>query len=132
MKGTKLFAAVAGFTGLAVSGAAYAIAWYFQSPASKLAADIDMLHQYVMWLIIVIFVGVFGIMFWACYAHRRSKGDAASRFHENATVEILWTLIPAIILVAIAWPVIKGVIAQKDASSPDRAVKVVSQEDNSK
>jgi len=68
-----------------------------------------MLHQYVIWLVIVIFVSVFGYMFWACYAHRKSKGGP--RFHENATIEILWTVIPAIVLLAIAWPVIKVVIA---------------------
>ena len=124
MKGTRLLAAFAGLAALAASGAAQAINWYFQTPASKIAADVDTLHQYVMWLIIVIFVGVFGFMFWACYAHRKSKGHVASQFHENTTVEILWTVIPAIILVAIAWPVTKVVIAQKDTSSPDLTIKV--------
>ena len=70
-----------------------------------------MLHQYVIWLVIVIFVSVFGYMFWACYAHRKSKGHPAPQFHGNAIIEILWTVIPAIVLVAIAWPVIKAVIA---------------------
>ena len=85
-------------------GSAHALEWYFRTPASKLAADIDWLHQIVMWLIIVIFVGVFGVMFYACYAHRKSKGHKAEQFHENTTVEIIWTVIPAIILVVIAWP----------------------------
>ncbi|HYG56072.1 MAG TPA: cytochrome c oxidase subunit II [Burkholderiales bacterium] len=107
-----------------MSGGAHAIAWYFQSPASKMAQDIDTLHQYVMWLIIVIFIGVFGFMFWACYAHRKSVGHKAEQFHENTTVEILWTVIPALILIAIAWPVTKVVIAQKDTSAPDVTVKV--------
>ena len=70
-----------------------------------------MLHQYVIWLVIVIFVCVFGYMFWACYAHRKATGHPAPQFHENATIEILWTVIPAIVLLAIAWPVIKVVIA---------------------
>jgi cytochrome c oxidase subunit II len=110
--------------GLAAAASAYAIPWYFQTPASQLARDIDHLHQYVMWLIIVIFVGVFGFMFWACYAHRKSKGHAAAQFHENTTVEILWTVIPAIILVVIAWPVTKVVVAQKDTSAADITLKV--------
>jgi cytochrome c oxidase subunit II len=127
MKGSKVkktLAALAGLAGLAASGGAHALAWYFQSPGSQLARDIDHLHQYVMWLIIVIFVGVFGFMFYACWAHRKSKGHAAEQFHENTTVEILWTVIPAIILVIIAWPVTRVVIAQKDTSSPDLTIKV--------
>ena len=124
MKGSKLLSTLAGLIGLAAASSAHAIAWYFQTPGSQLARDVDHLHQYVMWLIIVIFVGVFGFMFWACYAHRKSKGHAAEQFHENTTVEILWTVIPAIILVAIAWPVTKVVIAQKDTSAPDLTVKV--------
>jgi cytochrome c oxidase subunit II len=88
-----------------------------------MAQEIDHLHQYVMWLIIVIFVGVFGFMFYACFAHRKSRGHPAEQFHENTTVEILWTIIPALILVVIAWPVTKTVIAQKDTSSPDLTIK---------
>jgi cytochrome c oxidase subunit II len=116
--------AITALAALAAAGSAQAIAWYFETPASKLAEDIDQLHQYVMWLIIVIFVGVFGFMFYSCYAHRKSKGHVAEQFHENTTVELLWTIIPAIILVIIAWPVTKVVIAQKDTSSPDLTIKV--------
>src|SRR3954464_257480 len=124
MRGSKLLPALAGLAALGAATSAHAIAWYFQSPGSQLARDIDHLHQYVMWLIIVIFVGVFGFMFYACYAHRKSKGHPAEQFHENTTVELLWTIIPAIILVIIAWPVTKVVIAQKDTSSPDLTIKV--------
>ena len=128
MKGTKLISALAalfgGLAALAASGSAHAIAWYFQTPASKMAAEIDWLHQVVMWIILVIFVGVFGFMFYACYAHRRSIGHKAEQFHENTTVEILWTIIPALILIVIAWPVTQTVIAQKDTSAPDLTIKV--------
>ena len=124
MRGTRVVAVLAGLLGLANTGAAHAIAWYFQAPASNLARDIDQLHQVIMWLIIVIFVGVFGFMFWSVYAHRKSKGHVAEQFHENTTVEILWTVIPALILVIIAWPATKTVIAQKDTSAPDLTIKV--------
>ena len=124
MKGSKLFSALAGTIALAASGAAHAIAWYFQSPASAMAREIDWLHQVLMWIILVIFVGVFGFMFYACFAHRKSKGHRAAQFHENTTVEILWTVIPALILIVIAWPVTKTVIAQKDTSAPDLTIKV--------
>jgi cytochrome c oxidase subunit 2 len=128
MKVSKLIAAFsalcAGLAALAASGSAHAIAWYFQTPASKMAAEIDWLHQVLMWIILVIFVGVFGFMFYSCYAHRKSIGHKAEQFHENTTVEILWTVIPALILIVIAWPVTKTVIAQKDTSAPDLTIKV--------
>jgi cytochrome c oxidase subunit II len=119
----SILSAAAALAGLGASGAAHAVAWYFQSPASQIAADIDQLHQYVMWVIIVIFIGVFGTMFYAVYAHRKSVGHKAEQFHENTTVELIWTVIPAIILVLIAWPVTKTVIAQKDTSGADITIK---------
>ena len=121
MRGAKLIAALAG---LALSGMAQALEWNFQPAASKLAADIHWLHEAVMVVVTIIFIGVFAFMFYACYAHRKSKGHPAAQFHENTTVEIIWTVIPAIILVAIAWPVTKVVIAQKDTSSPELTIKV--------
>ena len=124
MRGTKVIQALAGLAGLGICGSAHALEWYFQEPGSRLASDIDWLHQLVMWLIIVIFAVVFGAMFYACYAHRKSKGHEAEQFHENTTVELVWTIVPAIILVAIAWPATKVVIAQKDTSAPDITLKV--------
>ena len=106
------------------SGSAEAIAWNMQPAASKLAQDIHDLHEWVMALVTFIFVGVFGFMFWAIYAHRKSVGHKAANFHEHVGVEIAWTVIPLVILVVIAWPVTKTVIAQKDTSNPDITVKV--------
>jgi cytochrome c oxidase subunit 2 len=113
-----------GALGLALCSAALAVEWNLQPAASKVAADIHWLHEAVMILVLVLFVGVFGFMFWSCYAHRKSVGHKAAQFHENTTVEILWTVIPSIILVIIAVPVTKVVIAQKDTSSPELTVKV--------
>jgi len=124
MRGPRLFSALAGLAMLAATGLAYALEWNFQPAASKMAADIHWLHEAVMVLVTVIFVGVFAFMFYACYAHRKSKGHQAAQFHENTTVEIIWTIVPAIILVVIAWPVTKVVISQKDTSSPELTVKV--------
>ena len=128
MKGMRfvslLAALAAGIAAATASGAAHAIEWYFQTPASSLARDIDWLHHVVMWIILVIFVGVFGFMFWACYWHRKSVGHKAEQFHENTTVEILWTVIPALILIVIAWPTTRVVVAQKDTTNPDLTIKV--------
>ena len=113
-----------GALALAVSGLAAAAEWNFQPAASPIAADIHWLHEAIMALVVVLFVGVFGFMFWAVYAHRKSVGHKASQFHENTTIEVVWTVIPALILVLIAWPVTKVVIAQKDTSNPDLIIKV--------
>jgi cytochrome c oxidase subunit 2 len=109
---------------LAYPEIASALEWNLKPAASKLAEDIHGLHEYIMILVTVIFVGVFGFMFWACYAHRKSKGHKAEQFHENTAVEILWTVIPALILIVIAWPTTRVVVAQKDTSNPDLTIKV--------
>ena len=121
--GRTLARSTAAALGVTLHGAALAANWNLQPPATQIAAQIHGLHEYVMALVVVIFIGVFGAMFWSIYAHRKSKGHAAEQFHENTTVKILWTVIPAIILVIIAWPVTKVVIAQKDTSSPDLTIK---------
>lgn len=114
---------VAGMLGMALCSLATAAEWDLQQAASPIAAEIHDLHNYVMLIIIVIFVGVFGVMFYAIFAHRKSKGHKAAQFHENTTAEVLWTVIPALILVAIAVPATKTVIWQKDTSSPDITIK---------
>jgi cytochrome c oxidase subunit II len=110
-------------SGAVLSGTAMAAEWNLQPPASPIAADIHSVHEYVMLLVTVIFIGVFSFMFWSIFAHRKSKGHKAAQFHENVTVEILWTVIPAFILIAIAVPVTKVVIAQKDTSNADLTIK---------
>ncbi len=110
--------------GAGVPGMAAALEWNLQPAVSSIAHDIHGLHEYVMILVTVLFVGVFGFMFYSVYAHRKSRGHKAEQFHENTTVEIIWTVIPAIILIIIAWPVTKTVVAQKDTTNPDITIKV--------
>ena len=121
-KGTALIFALV--VGSAFSGLALALEWNLQPAGSRLAAEIHDLHEYVMILCTLIFVGVFGFMFYACWAHRKSVGHKAEQFHENTTVEIAWTVIPALILIVIAWPTTRVVVAQKDTSNPDLTIKV--------
>ncbi|MGH8732621.1 MAG: cytochrome c oxidase subunit II transmembrane domain-containing protein, partial [Burkholderiales bacterium] len=115
----KLALLLTGLAAATASGTAHAIAWYFQSPASKMAQDIDTLHQVVMWIIVVIFVGVFGFMFYACFAHRKSIGHKAEQFHENTTVEILWTVIPAVVLAIIAVPTVQTIFKTQGQARGD-------------
>ena len=118
------WALMAGVLALAAAGSAYALEWNLQPAATKIAEDIHTLHEYVMALIVVIFVGVFGVMFYSVFAHRRSKGHKAANFHENTTVEIIWTVFPLLILIVIAWPATRSVIAQKDTTNSDMTIKV--------
>ncbi|OFZ88065.1 MAG: cytochrome c oxidase subunit II [Betaproteobacteria bacterium RBG_16_64_18] len=95
-----------------------------QAPASKVAQDVYDLHVLMMWIIVVIFVGVFAVMFYSVFAHRKSKGHQAVQFHENATVELVWTIIPLIILILMAWPATKVLLSLRDTSNPDLTIKV--------
>ena len=113
--------ALAAFT---LAGAAQALEWNLREPATKIGADIHTIHEYVMVLIVVIFVGVFGVMFYSVFAHRKSKGAKAANFHENTTVEIIWTVIPLLLLIVIVWPATKLVIAQKDTTNSELTIKV--------
>ncbi len=77
----------------------------------------------LLWICLVIFVGVFGTMFYSVLKHRKSQGYKAANFHHSTTVEIIWTIIPFFILVGMAYPATKTIIAMKDTSSPDITIK---------
>ncbi|MBS0545388.1 MAG: cytochrome c oxidase subunit II [Proteobacteria bacterium] len=94
-----------------------------QQPVTGIAEQINDMHTLMLVICLFIFVGVFGVMFWAVFNHRKSKGAVAAHFHENTAVEIAWTIIPVLILLGMAWPATKTVIAMKDTSNPDITVK---------
>jgi cytochrome c oxidase subunit 2 len=71
----------------------------------------------------VIFVAVFGVMFYSVYAHRKSKGHKPATFHESTTVEIAWTVVPMIIVIVMAALATKTVLAMKDTSNADLTIK---------
>jgi cytochrome c oxidase subunit 2 len=92
-------------------------------PVTEIGAQIYDMHTLMLIICLVIFVAVFGVMFWALFHHRKSRGAVAAQFHENTTVELAWTVIPVFILLGMAWPATKTVIAMKDTSNPDLTVK---------
>ncbi len=94
-----------------------------QRPASQIAHDVFQLHNLIMLVCLGIFVVVFGAMFYALIKHRKAAGHAAAHFHENTTVEIIWTVIPFVILMGMAYPAAKVVIDMKDTSNPDLTIK---------
>jgi len=95
----------------------------FQPPVTRIAGEIYDLHMLMMYVILAVFCVVFGVMFYSIYAHRKSVGHKAEQFHENTTVEIIWTIVPFVILIAMAWPATKTLIAFKDTSNPDITIK---------
>ena len=82
------------------------------------------LHLWTMIIITVIFFGVFGFMFYAIFRHRKSTGHQAAHFHENTTVEVIWTVIPVLILIGLAWPATKTLLDMRDTRAPDMTIKV--------
>ena len=88
---------------------------------SQTAYDI---HMIMMWICTVIGVGVFGFMFYVMYAHRKSRGAVAENFHENLTVELLWTIVPTIILIVMAVPATTALMKVYDTQNPDIDIKV--------
>ena len=110
---------------LAVSQTALAeYAYNLQVPASKVAQDVFQLHNFIMLVCLGIFIIVFGAMFYSLLKHRKSVGHKAANFHENTTVELVWTVIPFIVLMGMAYPAAKVVIDMKDTSNPDMTIKV--------
>ena len=95
-----------------------------QPPVTPIAAQIFDLHLLITGICAVIFVVVFSVMFYSIFAHRKSKGHKAAQFHENTLVEVVWTVIPFLILLVMAFPATKTVLAMKDTSVPDMTVKV--------
>src|SRR5574338_366683 len=94
-----------------------------QVPVTRIAEQIYDMHTLMLLICLVIFIGVFGVMFWAIFNHRRAKGAVAAHFHENTAVEIVWTIVPVFILLGMAYPATKTVLAMKDTSNPDITIK---------
>lgn len=95
-----------------------------QDPVTEVARDIYGLHMLIFWICVAIFVAVFGIMFYSIFAHRKSKNHEASQFSHSTSVEVIWTVIPFIILVAMAVPATKVLIKMEDTTKSDLTIKI--------
>ncbi len=94
-------------------------------PATGIARQIYDLHTLILWICAAILIVVFVPMVIALVRHRRSAGHVAHRFHDNLRLEILWTAVPVLILVGMAYPATKTVIEMKDWSASDMTIKIV-------
>ena len=134
---TRLGIRHAGSLGVAaaawVSTAAYAVKDLPGGPAvnqlnlhpavTKIAEEQQWLHWFMMIVCVVIFVAVFGVMFYSILKHRKSVGHKAANFHESTVVEIAWTIVPFVIVIAMALPATKVLVASKDTTGADLTIK---------
>ncbi len=91
--------------------------------ATKIAEEVIQLHWMLLIISTVIFVMVFGVMFYSIWKHRKSVGHKAANFHESTAVEIAWTVVPFVIVIAMALPATKVIVAQKDTTNADLTIK---------
>ena len=92
-------------------------------PVTEIAAQIESLHWLMLIICSVIFVAVFGVMFYSIWAHRKSRHPKPATFHESTAVEVAWTVVPFLIVIGMALPATKTVVAMKDTSNAEITVK---------
>ena len=129
--GIRKAAAIAAATAMtSFGGAAFAenvsgqpLQYNLHQPVTEIARQIYDLHTLMLVICLVIFVAVFGVMFYSIFAHRKSKGAKSASFHDSVKVEIAWTIIPFFIVIGMALPATKTVVAMKDTSNADLTIK---------
>lgn len=92
-------------------------------PVTSIAQQQQSLHYIVLIICVVIFIAVFGVMFYSILKHRKSVGHKAANFHESVSVEIAWTIVPFIIVIAMGAMATRTVVAMKDTSNADITIK---------
>jgi cytochrome c oxidase subunit 2 len=120
--------------GAAFSGAAHAVNDLPGGPSvrqlnlpfgvTKISQEQHFLHTVMMVLCTVIFVAVFAVMFYSIWKHRKSVGHKAANFHESVVVEVIWTIVPFLIVILMALPATRVLVAQKDTTNSDLTIKV--------
>ncbi len=91
---------------------------------TNISGQVYDLHMLIFYICCAIALVVFGAMFYSMYHHRKSKGAVAANFHESTKVEVIWTVIPIIILVLMAIPATKTLVAMEDTSQSDLTIKI--------
>jgi cytochrome c oxidase subunit 2 len=82
------------------------------------------LHMLIFWICVVVCVGVFAVLIYSIFTHRKSRGAVPATFHESTTVEIIWTTIPFLVLVGMAVPATTTLLALEDTRDPDMSIQV--------
>ena len=93
------------------------------APVTQIAVQQFWLHNFMLVVCLVIFVAVFGVMFYSIIKHRKSVGHKAANFHESVAVEIAWTVVPLLIVIAMGAMATRTVVAMKDTNNADLTIK---------
>ncbi len=91
---------------------------------TEISREVFDLHMLIYWICVAIGVVVYGVMAYAIVMHRKSKDHQAAQFHESATAEFVWTLVPLVILIAMAVPASKTLIKLENTGNADMTVKI--------
>ena len=92
-------------------------------PVTQIGVEQVWLHNFMLIVCLVIFVAVFGVMFYSILKHRKSVGHKAANFHESVAVEIAWTVVPLLIVIAMGAMATRTVVAMKDTTNADLTIK---------
>ena len=92
-------------------------------PVTQIGVQQVWMHNVMLVVCLVIFVAVFGVMFYSILKHRKSVGHKAANFHESVAVEIAWTVVPLLIVIAMGAMATRTVVAMKDTSNADLTIK---------
>jgi len=121
----RLLTAWVGITLLSSAGGAAAdYALNLRQGVTPISHEIYGLHMLILWICVAIAVVVFTAMFISIVLHRKSRGAKPAQFHESTTVEIIWTIVPFLILVGMAIPATKALVMMEDTSNSDLSIKV--------
>ena len=92
--------------------------------ATEISQQVFDLHMTIFYICVAIALVVFSLMFWSIIHHRKAKGVVPAQFHGSMKIEILWTAIPVLILIAMAVPATRTLIAMEDVSASELTVLV--------
>jgi len=122
----KLLTVFSALAALMASTTAVSTQWGMNlpTPVTPIGEEILDLHNLILWISVIIFVGVFSVMFYSLYAHRKSKGHKAAQFSHSTRAEIIWSVIPALILIGMAIPSTATLILMEDTAEADMTVKI--------
>jgi cytochrome c oxidase subunit II len=115
---------VVGLTLLASSPAMAAWTLNLREGVTELSREIYGLHMLILWVCVAIAVAVFSVMIYSIATFRKSKGAVPATFDHGTTAEVIWTIIPVIILVAMAIPAARTLVKIEDASGSRLTIKV--------
>ncbi|MGH8280710.1 MAG: cytochrome c oxidase subunit II transmembrane domain-containing protein, partial [Gammaproteobacteria bacterium] len=108
----------------ALSGSALAMDLNMPVGVTPMSHEVYGLHMYAFWVCVGIGVVVFGLMIISMIRHRKAAGHQAAQFHGNTVLEVIWSIIPFIILIALAIPAAKILVKETNTSDPDLTIKI--------